>query len=113
MGKSNGVSSKRFEVAQGRRQGCVLSPMLINVFFAVKLLVAQQRFSEDANTFMDIAHLQEHPAKVGPQTALEFARRSMWGMLYADDACIVPQSLRGLELMMSVFEVSVFRCDYP
>ena len=34
--------------------------------------------------------------------ALECVRRAVWGMLYADDACIVSRSPRGLELMMAV-----------
>ena len=39
---------------------------------------------------------------MGPETALEYVRRAVWGMLYAHDACIVSQSPRGLKLMMVV-----------
>ena len=36
------------------REGCVLSPLLFNVFFAAILLVAQARFNEDAyECFLD------------------------------------------------------------
>ena len=66
------------------------------------LLVALQRFSEDADIFADLVHLKEQPGKVGPETALECMRRAVWGMLYANDGCIVSRSPRGLELMMAV-----------
>ena len=39
---------------------------------------------------------------MGPETALEYLRRAVWGMLYADDACIVSRSPHGLESMMVV-----------
>ena len=39
---------------------------------------------------------------MGPETALECVRRAVWGMLYANDACIVSRSPRKLELMMAV-----------
>ena len=39
---------------------------------------------------------------MGLETVLKCMRRAVWGMLYADDACIVSRSPRGLELMMTV-----------
>ena len=77
-------------------------PLLFNIFFAAILRVALQRFSEDADILADLVHLKEQSGKVGPETALECVRRAVWGMLYADDACIVSQLPRGLELMMAV-----------
>ena len=67
----------------------MLSPLLFNVFFAAMLLVALERFSEDASIIADLAHLREQPPKVDPETALECARCAIWGILYADDACIM------------------------
>ena len=103
----DGRCSEWLEVAQRLRQGCVLSPLLFNVFFAAILLVALGRLSKDAGILADFIHLQEQPSKVGPETALECVRRAISGMVYADDACIVSRSPRGLGWMMVVF-VGVF-----
>ena len=73
----DGRCSEWFEVAQGLRQGCVLSPLLSNVFFAAILLVALEIFSKDAGILADLIHLQEQPSKVGPETALECVRRAI------------------------------------
>ena len=91
----DGQCLELLEVAQGLRQGCVLSPLLFNVFFASILLVALESFSEDANILADLAHLPEQPSKVSPETARECARCVIWGMLYADDACTCRGSRAG------------------
>ena len=93
-----GVCSGWFEVAQRLGQGCVLSPLLFHVLFTVMLLVTIERFSEDADILADLAHLQEQSSKVGHETAMECARRAIWGVLYANDG-----SPRGLEPMIGVF----------
>ena len=54
----DGICSGWFDVARGLRQGCVLSTLSLNVFFAVILLVAPERFSEDADILSYLAHLQ-------------------------------------------------------
>ena len=37
-----------------------------------------------------------------PEPAMDYVRRAVWGMLYADDACIVSRSPQGLAKMMEV-----------
>ena len=39
---------------------------------------------------------------MGPEQTIDYVRRAVWGMLYADDACTVSQSPQGLAKMMEV-----------
>ena len=97
----DGVCSGWFEVEQGLRQGCVLPPLLFNIFAAV-LTVVLQRFSEDTVLLAELVQLKEPPTSMGPEPAMDYVCCVVWGMLYADDACIVSRSPQGLAKMMEV-----------
>ena len=69
----NGDSSEGFIVERELRHGCVLSRWLFNIFLADVFLVVLQRFNEE----LDILADQEQPARAGPETAMECARRAV------------------------------------
>ena len=102
MRPNHGVCSDWFEVDQGLRQGCVLSPLLFNIFFAAVLNVVLQRFNEELAILAELVHLKEPSTSMGPEPAMDYVRRAVWGMLYADDACMVSRSPQGLAKMMEV-----------
>ena len=55
-----------------------------------------QRFSEDTVILAELVHLKEPPTSIGPEPAVDYVRRAVWGTLYADDACILSRSPQGL-----------------
>ena len=73
----------------------MLSPQLFNIFFAVVLNVVVQRFSEKPAILAELVHLKGPSTSVGPEPALDYVRRAVRGMLYADDACVVRDRCRG------------------
>ena len=105
-----GDISAWFNVCQGLRQGCVLSPLLFDTFFAAVIIVVLQRFAEDPLIVSDLVYLDDAPkgedGRPREEGTLEMARRAVWGILYADYAGVVLTSPRGLTRIMGVIFVA-------
>ena len=54
----DGECSDKFDVGQGLRQGCVLTPLLFNMFFTALLRAANKRFLGDAAVTDNTVQLQ-------------------------------------------------------
>ena len=67
----------------------MLSTLLFNIFFTAVLNVVLQRFSQDTVIPAELVHLKEPLMQMGPEPAMDYVCRAVWGILYADDACIV------------------------
>ena len=48
-----------FAVEQARHQGCVLAPLLFNIFFAAVINVISTRFKADKGIMGDLVHLRK------------------------------------------------------
>lgn len=84
----NGERSNWFDVTQGPRQGCVLYPLLVNIFLAAAIEVGARGLSRRTTSSVG-AYIQSPPARGrGGQkagTVLETVTRAVCGKPYAGD----------------------------
>ena len=99
------VCSGWFAVEQGLQQGCVLAPLVFNIFFAAVINVAFTR-SRRTKTSWTLWCTSRRKRGRGEATAGKPVLATLlWGILYADDGRVVLQSLEQLRKMMRVIVV--------
>ena len=101
------VCSEWLAVEQVLRQGCVLAPLLFNIFFVESINLASPRFKADKGIPDALVHLRgKGGVGEGEATTEEsILETPLWSMLHPDDAGVVSQLPEQLRKMMGVIMV--------
>ena len=99
MRLDNGVCSGQFAVKQGLHQGCVLAPLLSNIFFAVVMNVAYTRFKADKDITDALVHLRKKTGAraAGGEIVILLSDNLIQSILLVS-TCIAPQFPPGCPL---------------
>lgn len=106
--------TKYFNIVNGLRQGCVLSPMLFNIYLAaVQKAMETKDEGKLLRNAVKIRYNLEQGLPVGPREGKgrktntpEMELHSLWGMLYADDLAVVAKSIRELQELINMLNRS-------
>ena len=107
------TNSRAYSKGVCSRQGCVLAPLLFNMFFTAVLRVVEKPFAADTAITDSLVQLQRKQEKKKKKRGKARAghadgqgndkeAQTLWAMLYADDAGIASRTPHGLEMMMPV-----------
>ena len=83
-------------------QGCALTSLLLNIFFATIINLTYVRFKADNGIMDALVHLRK---KTVAGRSNQRSATSLWGMTYADNAGVVSRSPEQLWKMMGVIVV--------
>ena len=95
-------------VSQSPKQGCVLMPLLFNIFFVAVINMVSTRSKADKGVMDALVHLRKKRGAGRREEATvgeSILATPLWGMLYARDARVVSQSPEQLRKMMRVIVV--------
>ena len=93
---------------QGFRQGCVLAPLVLSIFFAAVINVAYTRLKADKDIMDALVHIKKKTGAGGrgeATTGEPALPKSLWSMINTNDAGVVSQSPEQPRKMMDVIAV--------